>query len=309
MTENVNDAKGTSGNPEVGQSSGPDVRVIDPMDNKIVSTVEGLDDTKPGVTDDAAKAEAEKAAAAKAEAEKAETEKAEKAKGDAARYDKDPDWQRMKRERDDAVAAKAKAEAEADLLKKGYKPPEAAPETLPFVDPKTKTKEELIEWMEEDPHGYAENMRAMARYEAEQIKKEAIEAESRNAITKSVEETFTSYSKDNPTFDKMWESGEIQQFMEQHPGHNAISAHMILSKGSEAGTAEEKIQAAVAKAIKETEDKMLANFKAKRNAAVLDGGGQGGVPPDKDAELKDTKTSGGLTSVLAGRLRQMRQGS
>jgi len=298
LDQNAQDAKQDSGiNTEVGTSSIPDVQKIDPENNRIVSTVEGVDE--PGVESAAVKADA-----AKSDDEK--EDKADKAKGQEARYDKDPAWQRIMKERDEAMTKAARAEAEADLLKAGYKPPaEKTEEQVPFKDIAKMSKEELIEWMEEDPHGYADNLKAMARWEGEQVLRTRAEEAQRATITHSIEETFTSYAKENQSFDKMWESGEIKKYMDEHPGHNAISAHMILTKGSEV---EERVKAAKAEAIKETEARMLANQKAKRNATVLDGGPGAGTQPDADSVLNDTKSSGGLTSVLADRLRALRQG-
>jgi hypothetical protein len=95
--------------------------------------------------------------------------------------------------------------------------------------------------------------------------------------------------------------------MSEHPGHNAISAHMVLTKTKESVDLDSKIKEAVAKAVKETEARVVKNFQAKRNATVLDGGTAGGAPTEPDAELQNTKERGGITNVLASRLRSLRQ--
>jgi hypothetical protein len=116
--------------------------------------------------------------------------------------------------------------------------------------------------------------------------------------------TFSEYEKANPDFKKMWDSGELDTYMKTHPGHNAISAHKELTEATRIKAA---VDAAVEKAIKETEARVTKNFQAKRNATVLtDGPGiiPGSAP---DTLLQNTKQYGGFTRVMAEKLNQMRQ--
>ena len=107
----------------------------------------------------------------------------------------------------------------------------------------------------------------------------------------------------------MYNSGEIQRYIDAHPGHYPMSAHqaLIAEKRDQAHKAE--IEEARQKAVKETEARMTANFKAKAGADTLGSGpATGGGPVDKEpAELKEPKKFGGLTQVLANRLKSRRQ--
>ena len=216
--------------------------------------------------------------------------------GEAVRFDQHPDWQRMMKERDDArieaAVAKAKLEAVAPKV-------EPAPKELPYKDITQMSKEELIEWQEDDPKGYAANLYAQIKYEQiQEFKREQAE----QAQTSSIKKTYQTYEKENPDFRKMWDSGAITEFMQKNPGHNAISAHMVM-------TSQAKTAAAVAKAAKDAEEKVTKNFAAKRHAQVITDGVDGAraSKSEPDKEIKDTKQHGGITSVLASRLRAMRQ--
>jgi hypothetical protein len=131
-----------------------------------------------------------------------------------------------------------------------------------------------------------------------QDRRERAQAE-QNARIKS---TFDSYREKNPDFDEMWKSGEIPKFMKANIGHNAISAHQML-------TMEARIKEATEKAAKEAEAKTIANMKAKRSAQVLGGGpAVTGSGKTEDAALNDTKSHGGKASVIARRIIEMRKG-
>ena len=169
------------------------------------------------------------------------------------------------------------------------------------------TREELAEWAEEDRVGLEANVRAQHMYEEWrdrewykiQERRERIQEEQRTRIRT----TFDSYREKNPDFDKMWKSGEIPKFMQANPGHNAISAHQML-------TMDARIKEAAEKAAKETEAKVLADVKAKRSAQVLGGGPAvtGGGAKDVDAALQDTKQHGGKAAVLARKIIELRKG-
>ena len=213
-------------------------------------------------------------------------------------YHQDPDWQRMMKERDDArmEAATTKARLEErEKLSKPAEPKEDKP--LPYKDITKMSKEDLLEWFEDDPVGYEANKFQQFLHEAKQV----LETERSNQQkTASVQGTYEKYQNANPDFKEKWASGEIQKYMDDNPGHNAISAHMAMTETT-------RIEAAVAKATKEAEERVIKNFQAKRSATVISGGpgakGKEGVPD----ELKNPKQYGGTTSVIANRLRAMRQ--
>ena len=302
----------------VGFSSSPDSRNERPdVSGDTTNTVDGnpaKDDS--GKTADELKAEAD--AKAKAEAENAGADKGGDAgdktgtKGQDGRFDQHPDWIRMKEERDAAVleSAKYKGMVEGISQVKGLEkvagdaPVDELPKPLiPYKDITKMSKEELLEWMEDDPQGYEANRFAQFMHERDIIDYQRNREMQKNT---SVKGTFDQYEKDNPDFKQMWDSGEIKKYMADHPGHNAISAHMMLTKEAARKSLDEKIKEAVDKAIKETTEKVTADFRAKRNAQTI-GDGPGGVKMGgANEDLKDTKTQGGLVSALAVRLQKMR---
>jgi hypothetical protein len=220
--------------------------------------------------------------------------------GQDTRYDKDPAWQRILSERD-----AARAEVAALKSGQGKEPAASKPTELPYKDITKMSDEELREWQEDDPKGYALNLFNQVKFESQQSIEQ--EAAQKSEQAKMVE-TFTQYASNNPDFDKMWESGQIEAYMKANPGHNAISAHMMLTAGNRNQDIDKKIADAVAKAVAETTEKVTKNFQAKRNATVLNegpahrGGGGDETPP----ELKDTKNFGGRNAVMARRLDAMR---
>lgn len=275
-------------------------RNIDPsVDN--VSDIDGTP-AKEGAEKSGDTPEA-KAAAEKAAADKAAEDAAAKEKADLDRFDKHPRFQELNQKVKDLQEklqaaltpkeeAAAKATAKADEAK-----------GLPYKDITTMSKEELLEWQEDDPVGYAANLYQQIHHESrEALKREAEEAEQQKANaqrTETVKATYQKYEAENPDFREMWDSGKIKEFMDANPGHNAISAHMAM-------TSEARIKAAVEKAAKETEARVIANFKAKRNAEVISDGGtvkESGIPD----ELKNPDKYGGTTQALAARLERMRQ--
>lgn len=208
------------------------------------------------------------------------------------RYDKDPAWQRIIRERDAALKENAELKSK-----------QAPEETKDFIDLSTKTEEEIAEWMNDDPVGFAENQRKQIAHKVRQdLKAENQEKETQSKLDK----TFSEYSSNNPDNDdktgfvQMWESGKIQDFMEQNPGHTAISAHMTLTAETRSKSIDKQISEAVAKEVAKIRTKLEKENKARVRTDGL-GSGPAYTPGDEDDELKDTKSKGGLISVLANR--------
>lgn len=234
---------------------------------------------------------------------------------DDTRFDKHPRWQRLKKERDEARIMAERAKAQMELLEKQHStppPPAGAPQTgkLPYRDITTMTSQELSEWQTDDPKGYAANLYAQVLHEAnakamaelDRRQAEAAKEAERKAAWQKARDTFRKFADDHADFQEMWDSGALPRYIEEHPGHNAISAYHEL-------TAEKRIQDAVQEARKQAEAEAQKKFEAKKKAAVL-GGGPSGVQTRQaqDTELENTKEKGGLTSVLAERLARMRRG-
>ena len=219
------------------------------------------------------------------------------------RFDKDPRFQELIAQKNEAEAAKIEAEAKLTLLKQspiGDMGIPAASGQVEAKDISTMTADELREWQEDDPVGYAKNILALA---TQSVKTSLSTENVREATIAGIEKTFTEYGKNNPSFNEMWDSGEIPKYMQDNPGNNAISAHMMLM-------GDKRMEAAIAKAVKETEERVIKNFQAKKNATVISSTSAARAPGNGvDAEIKDTQPHGGFVSVAASRLAAMRRAS
>jgi hypothetical protein len=242
-------------------------------------------------------AEASAAAAAKA----ASDEDKVKAKGGNGedkedRFDKHPRFQQLLKERDEARLEKAKLEGRLEGA-----PRPAAPVVLPFKDISALTAEQIREWQEDDPKGFAENLKIQARYEAEGAVRQEINSRiARETEQGGLRKTYDTFESKNPDFRPLWDSGEIIKFIEANPGHNPMSAYQAM-------TFEKRVADAVEKAKKEAEEEVTKRFQAKKKATVLSGGPAGAPRTEEDPALSDTKKHGGLNAVLADKLAAMRR--
>ena len=224
---------------------------------------------------------------------------------DDTRFDQHPRFQQLRREKEEALLKAAKLEGQLEATRITAQPVKKEdPAPLPFKDINKMTPEQIREWQEDDPKGFAENLQKQAIHIAkEEITRESnlrMQAErEKGGLQKSYEE----FEKAYPDFRKMWDSGEIMTYLNTHPAENPKSAYFQL-------TLTNKIAEAVAKAKKETEEEVTKRFQAKRNAKVLGGDGPSGAArTDEDPALQNTKQHGGRTAVLADKLRSMRQAS
>jgi hypothetical protein len=146
--------------------------------------------------------------------------------------------------------------------------------------------DDLVTMLAEDPSGFIGKITSIV--EKSVTERVAME-NATNSYNGKIENTINAYADINPDFEKMWDSGEIKSFMNKNPGHNALSAHMVI-------TMNDKLE----QARKEGAEKAVRNFKAKSGSQVLNGGP--GVPPEqRDAALKDPSKFGGRAAVLAAR--------
>lgn len=299
-TKTLNDSSANEVNTEVGGIVNSDSPKVMPTEVNQFNDLDDAssaaqDDKEKGKTDDGKKDEGKQDASGKA---KDPTE----GKDDEARFDKHPAWQRIKKERDDARLEKAKLEGMLEAVQTTAKPVrKEEPAPLPFKDINKMTPEQIREWQEDDPKGFAENLQKQAIHIAKQeVMQEhhmRTQAEQeRGGLQKSYEE----FEKVHTDFRKMWDSGEIMDYIKTHPGENPKSAYFQL-------TLNDKISEAVAKAKKETEEEVTKRFQAKRSAKVLGEGPSGAGRAVEDPTLQNTKQHGGRTAVLADKLRSMRQ--
>jgi hypothetical protein len=222
-------------------------------------------------------------------------------KGDADRFDKHPRFIELNERVKAAEEGLASAQLENRQMREeltqsqeegGKK--EGPSQDVPFKRVEDMADDDVLEWMQEDPKGYHRNVVAQVKHEMGQSLNEQLEVKD---YENQVEHTFSSFAKENPDFDKMWDTGELKRFMDNNPGHNAISAFLLL-------TGETATQTKIDEAVKEAEDKAAQSQKTRRESQLLASGPSSAssrVTSDVPVELKDTKKHGGLTSVLARR--------
>jgi hypothetical protein len=206
--------------------------------------------------------------------------------------DKDDDSRENKRIRElnDRVKASEEktAKLEADANKRARvqpKPQDQKPDFKVIEDMKA---DDVREWQEDDPAGFATNERMRSSWESSQQNA----ADNQEA---AMQATYTSHAKTHKSFTPMWDSGEIQEYMNQHPGHNAISAHLEM-------TTPERTKKAVEAALKKEREDV---GKDRRTRGGIGGLGaspakSGGLPTN-DAAMKDSRKFGGTSSVLLQR--------
>ncbi len=231
-----------------------------------------------------------------------EEKAAEEKTDENARYDQIPRFQELLQR---AVAAETKLQ----MLEKGSgqqdggktEPGETkkTPEELGFKDISEMDAQEIQDWMDEDPKGYAANLLKQAKHE---IKQEMTAETTAKTQEQEAERLYQSYADSNPDFLKKWEAGEIQNFMAKNPG--AIAAHIAMST-------EDRIKEAVAKAEKDTEKRIYETLKAKGNAQNLNAGpaGPGATHVADSDELKNPDKYGGADKVLLDRMLRRMKGS
>lgn len=290
--------------PEPEQTINEDVAAPSPATNPddLIATVDeqlpaSSEETQK--TDEEIKAEEEKAV----EVEKKATEEkaAAQAQEDETRFDKHPRFQELIHSRNDL---KEQLKTLQSQVNEGLKPKEV--EDPGYKDISKMSVADIREWMDEDPIAYTANIAKQIRAE---VSAEVAGTFSQRSQEDNVLKTFDDYAAKNETFDPMWDSGEIQAFINSNPGHNAISAHMALMSEGNAKGVEAKVKDAVEKAVKETEERVIKNFKAKKGAQVIGSGPvttgtvQGKIAP----ELKQPKKFGGVNTVMAARLKERRQ--
>lgn len=276
---------------------------------------EGTEDKDKAKAEADTKAKTEEDAKAKTEQEakdktEAETKAKEKEKAESERFDKHPRFKELTTANRELRERLAKADGRIDGLEKQVTTKDK--KEPDYKDITTMSTEELTEWQDEDPKAFYANLARQSRAEVREEVLDEMKDERATSQAKTVEEkqieTYEKYAEKNPDFDEMWDSGAIEKFMRANPGHNAISAHMSLTTEKRSGDTKKDIDDAVAKAVKETEEKILKNIKAKGAAVVL-GAGPSTTPGLTEAipdEMKNSKKYGGKTAVLVSRLKARR---
>lgn len=210
------------------------------------------------------------------------------------RFDQHPRFKEIVREKNDLKKAVADLTAKMEVLSsrddKGNKEKQDPMEGMDDAA--------IFEKLNNDPKKFLADLSAKIKTDTLMEMSKATEQEaSRNRIVSGYE----TYAKSNPDFDEMWDAGKLQEFIAEHPEHNAISAHMAI-------TSDKRLQEATEKAVADAIAKTQKQFQAKRGASVLSGGPASSVVTGgkASAELADTKKVGGVTAAIAARLERMR---
>ncbi|WP_027369230.1 hypothetical protein [Desulfocurvibacter africanus] len=151
----------------------------------------------------------------------------------------------------------------------------------------------------------AQARQAEREVRAHEERERAQVAEQEIAVKARVGELHQSFKSQNPDFAEIARSDDFKQAFKANPMHDTLSAYYATKYARAVAGTEQAVKQAVAKAIRETEERITKNNQAKRTAASL-GAGPRGSGYDPDAMLQDTSRHGGRVAVGAARLRAMR---
>jgi len=259
-----------------------------------------FDDGTKSTTEYAIKAEEPSAETIKTEAaddgEKESAKEPEKEKEpEADRFDKHPRFQQLRTERN--AERQANQELRERLARLEGQLSVGKPEKE-VVTLDGKSAEEIQEMMETDPAAFYKAVSESAERKALAAVEQRTKAEAGKSQERAVMSTYEKYGQDNPDFVEKWDDGSLRGYMDKHPGHTAISAHMAM-------TMEDRIKTAEERGRKAGEEQALKNHKAKQGASTIGAdlsksasSRPAGTPP----ELKNPNKYGGATAVIAQRL-------
>lgn len=289
----------SGGSPEAGDSSSPDPSTGELFETMDIESPETLPTEEP-IQEEAAKEDT-----LQEEKEAKETETQEKPKETPEEpeekteetdklepFHKHPRFQEMN---------KTIKELKAQVEQLTAKPAEETPEDLGYRDITKLTPDEIQDWQDEDPVGWAKNLLMQAKAEA----RNDIHAEAhQNTMRAAADKTLDDFVKAHPDFDEVYESRVLSQYCDEHPGHNIISAYLAINEekareahGKEVETLkasfEAEKKAAIDAAVKEAVEKIQKQYRAKESVTVITGDT---TSPTVDDE--DTYTGGDLTKFL-----------
>jgi hypothetical protein len=183
---------------------------------------------------------------------------------------------------------------------------EAVPD--PFDEILSMDEEQIIDEFQKSPREFLQNF-------GEKIKTDALQSFEGLAYQRAQEDAVTQgldhFAEENPDFMDMVYSGEIAQYIEYNPVHNAISAyHTLKAIGSSENSEAER--ETLEQQIREDErQKTLESVRVKQGAQVLDGssatGPSGEARTALGPDIEDTEAHGGKRRVITERLKAMRE--
>lgn len=293
----------SGGSPEAGDSSSPDPSTGELFETMDIESPETLPTEEP-IQEEAAKEDT-----LQEEKEAKETETQEKPKETPEEPEEKPE---EKTEETDKLEPfhkhprfqemnKTIKELKAQVEQLTAKPAEETPEDLGYRDITKLTPDEIQDWQDEDPVGWAKNLLMQAKAEA----RNDIHAEAhQNTMRAAADKTLDDFVKAHPDFDEVYESRVLSQYCDEHPGHNIISAYLAINEekareahGKEVETLkasfEAEKKAAIDAAVKEAVEKIQKQYRAKESVTVITGD-----TTSPTVENEDTDTGGDLTKFL-----------
>lgn len=174
-----------------------------------------------------------------------------------------------------------------------------------FLDVSELDSDKIRDMWDDDPKGMYGNLARQIRAEIMgevkgHLTSEQKSYEKETAISRE-RKTLETYVDENRTsFTKLWNTGEIQAFVDQNPGHNYISAHQLLTAAENAATIKKTAQ-----------EETLAKLRAKQGAGSMSATPQKSTGKrEYDDQMRNPDKYGGPDAVLARRdaMRMARSG-
>jgi len=274
---------------EAGISSIPDMSHGD-GESDLISTLDGGGEKPKADVVAETKPEEDKGSE---EVKKEEPDKDDEAKD--TRFDKHPRFQELLER---AITAETKIKA---LEERAPRADTALEKD--YVDILSMEDDKIREQFDADPKSFLSNFAKQTLDEIRTVIKSEFQAESYQDKTNA---THINYAEKHQDFVPMLNDGRIANFINAHPGHNALSAHQELTFASRVKAIEDTTQTKIDEAVKKVKEEMKKDQLVKREP-IPAGAHGGSVPIRSNSEgeqiLKDSKKAGGNTMALLKKLR------
>ena len=155
--------------------------------------------------------------------------------------------------------------------------------------------DDLSEMIINEPSKYrALSMQQLDREQTARSEQQA-KVQNQQSIQERTNQTLKKFFEDKPDGVELVQSGQIHKFIEENPGHNAISAYHEI-KG------EDQYQERLATDVKKETDKIYQTLKAKGNAGSISTTTGSKSYNGDSAEMNNPEKFGGRNAVLLKRM-------
>jgi hypothetical protein len=193
---------------------------------------------------------------------------------------------------------------EIDELKKNVVPPAEDKGDKPkYQNLLAMEDDDLTDLMATNPKKFIQDFGVQLFHEFQAQQKQAqaqqYQRHQQTVQQKAYESELQSFFAEREDGQEMLKSGQIQQYLQDHPTHNPISAYYVLAEENMKSQTKEAIEAAR----KEERDRVMKELKAKGSARSFSSSNSGGTySPDNAPEMKNPDKYGGRNNVLLKRL-------